>query len=121
MERSILIVEPDSSRGKQIIHMLTQAGYDVLVTPCADKALRQLYQTHPDAVLFSNRLPVAEIDRLSDSIATMTDLPLIELGDGVPLASVAQRLTCSTELEQLIETLDELLDRSDLSPDHDGG
>ena len=120
MERSILLVEPDPLRGKQITRMLIQAGYDTLVTS-ADEALRLLYETCPDAVIFSNRLPVAELDRLSDFITTMSDLPLIEFGDGAPLASVAQRLTCSTELEELIETLDELLDRSDVVSGHDGG
>ncbi len=108
-ERSILIVEPDTSRGKQVVRILMQAGYDILVTSQAGEALRLLYEAHPDAVILSNHLPAAELSRLSDSITTMIDLPLIELADGVPLASVAGRLTCSTGLPELLETLNELL------------
>ena len=123
MERSILIVEPNPARGKQVARILMQAGYDILVASQADKALRLLYEAHPDAVILSNRLPVAELDRLSDSITTMSDLPLIELADGVPLAAVARRLTRSTKTPELVRTLNELLGRSDLlsDPDRDGG
>jgi CheY-like chemotaxis protein len=109
IERSILIVEPDAARGKQVVRVLMQAGYDILVASQANEALRLLYEAHPDAVILSNRLPVAELDRLSDSIATMCDLPLIELADGVSLASVAGRLTRSTGIPELLETLHELL------------
>ena len=110
IKHSILIIEPDPVQGKQIIRMLMQAGYDVLVAPHADKALRMLYEAHPDAVILSNHLPVAELDRLSDSITTMSDLPLIELGDDVSLVAGAQRLTCSTGVPELVETLNELLE-----------
>ncbi len=107
-ERSILIVEPDSSRGKQVVRILMRAGYDILVASRADEALRLLYEARPDAVILSNHLPVAELDRLSNSITTMCDLPLIELADGVSLAVVAQRLTRSTAVPGLVRTLSEL-------------
>ena len=110
MEHSILTVEPDPSRGKQVTRILMQAGYDILVTSRADKALRLLYEAHPNAVILSNRLPVAELDRLSDSITTMSDLPLIELADDASLVSVARRLNCSTGVPELVETLNELLE-----------
>lgn len=87
---------------------MIRSGYDSLVTPGADNALRQLYQTHPDAVILSNRLPAAEIGRLSDAITTMSDLPVVELTDGLSLFLVAQRLTRSTGVTELIETLEEL-------------
>ena len=108
MERSILIVEPGAQRGKQIARLLMQAGYDALITSCAGEALRRLYQAHPDAVILSNQLPAAELDRLSDAIAAMSDLPLIELTDGFSLILVAQRLTRSAGVAELVETLDEL-------------
>ena len=110
MERSILIVEPDAQRGKQIARLLMQAGYDALITSCADEALRRLYQAHPDAVILSNRLPADELDRLSDAITTMSDLPVIELGDGAPLVTVARRFARSARVQELLETLDELLE-----------
>ena len=108
MERSILIVEPDAQRGKQVARLLMQAGYDALITSCADEALRRLYQAHPDAVILSNQLPAAELDRLSDATATMSDLPLIELTDGFSLILVAQRLTRSAGVTELVGTLDAL-------------
>jgi hypothetical protein len=45
---------------------------------------------------------------LADAITTMSDLPIIELNDGHSLIPIAQRLTRSTELTELIETLAEL-------------
>ena len=114
MERSILIVEPDAQRGKQVARLLMQAGYDALITSCADEALRRLYQAHPDAVILSNQLPAAELDRLSDSIAAMSDLPLVELigidDDSVPLVTIAQRFARSARSQELLATLDELLE-----------
>jgi len=111
MERSILIIEPDLQRAKQVARLLMQAGYDALVVSCAGEALRQLYQTHPDAVLLSDRLPADELDRLSDAITTMSDLPVIELVDNgdAPLTTVAHRFARSARLQELLETLDELL------------
>ncbi len=110
MDHSILIVEPDSSRGKQVVRILLQAGYDAFITSCAEKTLRQLFQIQPDAVILSDRLPSAELDRLSDSITMMSDLPLIELGDAPSFAASAQRPTHLTELPELVKTLDELLE-----------
>ncbi len=108
MELAILLVEPDVSRGKQIAHLLMQAGYDVLIAPYADQALPLLYESQPNAVILSNHLPAADMDRLSDAITTMSDLPVIELTDGCALALVAQRLACSVGTPELIEILDKL-------------
>ena len=108
MERSILIVEPDVERGKKVARLLMQAGYDALVASCADKALRRLYQTRPDAVVLSDRLPADELDRLSDAVATMSDLPLVELTDGLSLVLVAQRLARSAGVIEMVGTLNEL-------------
>ena len=114
MERSILIVEPDVQRGKQVARLLMQAGYDALVVSNADEALRRLYQAHPDAVILSNHLPADNLDRLSDAIATMSDLPLVELigidNDSVPLVTIAQRFARSARSQELLGTLDELLE-----------
>lgn len=60
-------------------------------------------------MILSNRLPAVEIGRLSDAIATMSDLPIIELADRFSLDWTVQRLTHSTGMSGLIETLDELL------------
>ncbi|MEE8392693.1 MAG: hypothetical protein V3S14_18095 [Anaerolineae bacterium] len=109
MDYSILIVEPDVERGKDTGRLLIQSGYDALITAHADDALRRLYQAQPDAVVLSNRLTASDMDRLSHAITTMTDLPLIELNDGHSLVLVAQRLTRSTEMAELVETLNELL------------
>lgn len=111
MERSILIVELDVQRGKQVARLLMQAGYDALVVSNADEALRQLYQAQPDAVLLSDRLPANELDRLSDAITTMSDLPVIELVDNgdAPLTTIAQRFARSARLQELPAALDELL------------
>ena len=108
MEHSVLIVEPDLQRRREVGRLLIQSGYDALVASCTDEALRQLYQMQPDAVVLSDRLPAADLDMLSDAVATMSDLPLVELTDGLPLALVAQRLTRSVGVEELVETLNEL-------------
>lgn len=108
MELSILLVEPDVSRGKQVTHLLIQAGYDVLVASYVDQALPLLYESQPNAVILSSQLPAADMDRLSDAITTMSDLPIIELTDGFSLVLVAQRLTRSTGTTELVETLAEL-------------
>ena len=84
-------------------------GYDVLVATYADQALPLLYESQPNAVILSNQLPAADIDHLSDAITTMTDLPIIELTGGCALTLVAQRLTRSARVLEMIETLDELL------------
>lgn len=110
MERSVLIVEPDLQRGKQVARLLMQAGYDALITSGAGDALRQLYQAHPDAVLLSDRLPADELDRLSDAVTTMSRLPVIELIEDAPLATVARRFARSARLQELLVTLDELLE-----------
>ncbi len=60
MDHSILIVEPDVERGKEIGRLLMQSGYDALITVHADDALRRLYQAQPDAVVLSNRLTASE-------------------------------------------------------------
>ena len=109
MDRSILIIEPDLERGKQITRLLMQAGYDAVVAADADKALRQLYQTQPDGVILSDHLPADELDRLSDAVTTMSGLPVIELIEGVPLVTVAQRFVRSARFQELLGTLDELL------------
>jgi DNA-binding response OmpR family regulator len=111
MERSILIIEPDLLRSKQVAHLLMQASYDALVVSNAGEALRQLYQAHPDAVILSNRLPADELDRLSDAITTMSDLPVIELidDDDAPLVTIAQRFARSARLPELPAAMDELL------------
>lgn len=108
MERSILIIEPDPSQGKRVIRILMQAGYDVMTSRPED-ALHLLYETRPDAVILSNRLSVAELDRLSERISTMTDLPLIELAEDGSLVAAARRLARSAGISELLETLDELL------------
>jgi DNA-binding NtrC family response regulator len=112
MERSILIVEPDLQRGKQVAHLLMQAGYDAVIVSNADEALRRLYQAHPDAVILSNRLPADDLDRLSDSVTMMSDLPLVELVDidNVPLVTIAQRFARSARPQELLAALDELLE-----------
>jgi len=112
MERSVLIVEPDLQRAKQVARLLMQAGYDALVVSCAGEALRQLYQAHSDAVLLSNRLPADELVRLSDAITTMSDLPVIELVDNgdAPLVTIARRFARSARLQELPGTLDELFE-----------
>ena len=108
MDYSILIVEPDVERGKEIGRLLIRSGYDALIINCADDALHRLYQAQPDAVILSHQLTAAEIDRLSEAVTAMSDLPIIELTDGFSLIMVAQRLTHSTEVSELVETLDEL-------------
>ena len=108
MDYSILIVEPDVERGKEIGRLLIRSGYDALIINCADDALRRLYQAQPDAVILSNRLTTVELDHLSEAIAAMSDLPIIELTDGFSLIMIAQRLTHSAEVPELVETLDEL-------------
>ena len=110
MNRSILIVEPDLEREKQIIRLLIQAGYDAVVTSDADETLRQLYQAQPDAVILSDRLPAGELDRLSDAVTTMSGPPMIELIEDVPLATAAQRPARSTRFRDLLRTLNELLE-----------
>ena len=109
MERTVLIVEPDPSQGKQIARILILAGYDAITTSSADEALRQLYEVHPDAVILSDRLPVDELNRLSNRITMMSDLPLIGLGSDIPLASVTQQLARSTVWWELPRTLNDLL------------
>jgi DNA-binding response OmpR family regulator len=109
VDYTILIVEPDLERGKEIGHLLMRSGYDALVVAGADNALHQLYETHPDAVILSNQLPAVEIGQLSDAVSTMSDLPIIELADRFSLFGIAQCLTCSTEVSELVETLDKLL------------
>ena len=109
MEYTILIVEPDLERGKEISHLLMRSGYDALLALSGDRALQQLYEVRPDAVILSNQLPAVEIGRLSDSISTMSDLPIIELADGFSLYWIVQRLTRSTGTSELVETLGELL------------
>lgn len=104
-----MIVEPDLSQAKRAIRLLMEAGYDVSITSQTKDALHLLYETRPNAVILSNRLSVAELDRLSERISTMTDLPLIELAEGCSLVATARRLTCSAGILELIETLDELL------------
>jgi len=113
MERSILVVEPDIQRGKRVARLLIRSGYDALMISCADKALRQLYQAQPDAVILSNRLPADDLERLSKSITMMSDLPVIELISDVSPATTRQRCTRSVRVQELLETLDELLE-SDL-------
>jgi DNA-binding response OmpR family regulator len=108
VEYTILIVEPDVKRGKEIAHLLMQSGYDALVAPGVDSALHQLYEVHPDAVILSNQLPAVEIGQLSDAISMMSDLPIIELADRFSLLWIAQCLTCSTEMSELVGTLDEI-------------
>jgi len=109
MKHLILIVEPDPAQGERVASLLHRVDYAALVVPDAAAALRRLYQERPAAVLLSDRLPVAEVDRLSDRIALMTDLPLIVLTENDPLAEVAGRLASSTSLAGLCGTLDGLL------------
>jgi DNA-binding response OmpR family regulator len=108
VDYTILIVEPDLERGKEIVYLLMCSGYDALVAASADTALHQLYELHPDAVILSNQLPVVEIARLSEAISLMSDLPIVELADSLSLCRIAQRLTCSTEMSELVGTLDQL-------------
>ena len=109
VEDTVLVIEPDSSRSKQVVAELIAAGYDALVVSHVDEAIRQLYQAAPDAVILSDRLSVADFDRLSDAISTVTNLPLIELSEGASLDSVSRRLTSSTGLEDLTESLQQAL------------
>jgi DNA-binding response OmpR family regulator len=110
MIRSILIIEPDLQQGKQVARLLMQAGYDAVVVPDANEGLPRFYQTQPNAVILSNRLSADEMDRLSDSITTMSDLPVIELIGDAPLATIARRFARSVRLQELLRTLDELLE-----------
>jgi len=109
MKHLILIVEPDPAQGERVASLSGGAGYATLVVPDASEALRRLYQERPAAVLLSDRLPVAEVDRLSERIALMTDLPLIVLTEHDPLAEVAQRLAGFTSLAGLGGMLDGIL------------
>jgi DNA-binding response OmpR family regulator len=108
VEYTILIVEPDLERGKEIAHLLIRSGYDALVARGIDSALHQLYEAHPDAVILSNQLPVVGIGRLSEAISMMSDMPIIELADRFSLYGITQYLTCSTEVSELVGTLDEI-------------
>jgi CheY-like chemotaxis protein len=109
MEYTILVVEPDLLQGKEIVRTLVRAGYDAIVASGADEALRQLYQVHPDAVVFGNGLPVDELSQLSERIATVCDLPLISLDNSVPSLLAAQQLVRSATVEDLPSVLDRLL------------
>lgn len=109
MEYTILIVEPDLLRGKKIVRTLVRAGYDAIIAPGTDEALRQLYQVHPDAVIFSGRLSVDELNQLSERIATVCNLPLISLDNSVPSVLVAQQLVRSVTVVDLPGVLDRLL------------
>jgi DNA-binding NtrC family response regulator len=109
MEYTILIVEPDLLQGKEIVRTLVRAGYDAVVAPDADEALRQLYQVHPDAVIFSERLPLDEQSQLCDRIITMCDLPFIRLGDDGSPSLVIQQLDHSMTLQELPDVLNRLL------------
>jgi DNA-binding response OmpR family regulator len=110
VEYTILIVEPDLERGKRIGHLLMRSGYDALIVASADSALRKLYEAHPDAVILSTQLPVVEIGRLTDAVSMMSDLPIIELADRFSLLWITQCLTCSTEVSELVGTLDEIFE-----------
>ena len=109
MEHTILIVEPDLLQGKRIAGMLIQAGYDAIIISSADEALRQLYEVHPDVVILSDHLPVDELNRLSNLMTMICDLPLIALSSDIPLASVTQQLARSTVWWELPRTLNDLL------------
>jgi DNA-binding response OmpR family regulator len=95
-------------RAKEIAYLLMRSGYDALVALGVDRALHQLYEVHPDAVILSNQLPAVEIGRLSDAVSVMSDMPIIELADRFSLSRIAQCLTCSTEVSELVGTLDEI-------------
>jgi DNA-binding response OmpR family regulator len=43
VDYTILIVEPDLERGKEISHLLMRSGYDALLALSGDRALSQLY------------------------------------------------------------------------------
>ena len=109
MKHLILIVEPDPAQGERVAKLLRGAGYATLVAPDVSEALRRLFQERPAAVLLSDRLPVAEVDRLSERIVLMTDLPMLALTESDSLAEVAGRLAGSTSLAGLSEMLEGLL------------
>jgi DNA-binding NtrC family response regulator len=113
MEYTILIVEPDLLQGKEIVRTLVRAGYDAVVAPDADEALRQLYQVHPDAVIFSERLPLDEQSQLCDRIIMMCDLTCIRLGDDGSPGLVIQQLDHSMTLQELPDVLNRLLKRQE--------
>ena len=109
MKPQILLVEPDPARAKQVSDRLRRGGYAALVAPDAAAALRCIYESRPAAVLLSDRLPLAEIDHLTERIVTMTDLPLLILTEEAPLAEVAGRLAGSTGLEGLRGALEKFV------------
>ncbi len=109
MEYTILIVEPDLLQGKRIVGMLIQAGYDAIIISSANEILRQLYEVHPDAVILSDHLPVDELNRLSNLITMICDLPLIALSSDSSPASATQQLARSTVWWELPSTLNDLL------------
>ena len=110
MEHTVLVIEPDSSRGKQVAGKLIAAGYDALLASNADEAMRKFYQVSPDAVIVSQRLSASAFEHVCDSISAMSDLPLIELTDQAPLAPATEWLTASTQLPDMIKTLERVLE-----------
>lgn len=65
-------------------------------------------------MILSNPLPAVEIGRLSDAVSVISDLPIIELADSFSLLWIAQCLTCSTEVSELVGMLDGLLKKKKL-------
>jgi len=109
VEHTVLVIELDSSRSKQIISLLTAAGYDALVVSRVDEVMRKFYQVSPDAVIVSQRLSASAFEHVCDSISAMSDLPLIELTDQAPLAPAPEWLTASTQLPDIVKTLERVL------------
>ncbi len=110
MEYAVLIIEPDLLQGKEIVRTLVQVGYDAIIVSDADEALRQLYRVRPDAVIFSDRLPMDEQVQLCERIITMCDLPFIRLGDDGSPIQVIQQLDHSMTLQELPNVLNKLLE-----------
>lgn len=72
--------------------------------------MRRFFQEEPDAVILSDHLPADELNWLSSRITTMSNVPLIGLGDHVPHDLVTRRLDRSAMWNELPDALKKLLE-----------
>ena len=86
----VVIIANESEQVKQLSSALIQRGFDCLVAPYSDKAIKQLAEQSPDIVLLNidESITSSEVQELSRRITEERHVPVIALVSGEKVSNL---------------------------------
>jgi CheY-like chemotaxis protein/HD-like signal output (HDOD) protein len=118
----ILVVDDEESICRMCVALLSKGGYDVTAASDAFGAMREVRDNHYDIVLSDIRMPGVSGETLIERVRQvrpdampiiMTGFPTLELAASAPAKGVYAFLTKPFQADDLLQTIQQVVDRRD--------